>query len=97
MGLKIFSDKRKSLKWRGKTPLPMVKPRLSVRAGQSHQLNHGPSIPCQSCQGSVLTPGSDVAIVAVQEAISDPDIRATRCISQLALANPTLSGEEHRK
>lgn len=41
------------------------------------------------CSWLSSSPGSDVAIVAVQKAISDPDIRATRCISQLALANPT--------
>lgn len=52
---------------------------------------------CQSSQYWVLTSGSDVTIVAVKKTISNPDICATRCISQLSLANATLSVQEQRK
>lgn len=74
----------------------MVKLYLSVRARQSCQLKSWPG-GCWRSQYLVLTSGSDVTIVAVKETISNPDICATCCISQLSLANTTLSVEEQRK
>lgn len=41
------------------------------------------------CSWLSSSPGSDVTIVAVKKTISNPDICATRCISQLSLANAT--------
>lgn len=41
------------------------------------------------CSWLSSSSGSDITIVAVKETISNPDICATCCISQLSLANTT--------
>lgn len=39
---------------------------------------------------SKLTAGTDVALVAVEEAVSDPDVRPCGCVAQLSFTHPTL-------
>lgn len=36
------------------------------------------------------TAGADVALVAVEEAVSDPDVCPSRRVTQLSLTHPTL-------
>jgi len=48
-------------------------------------------------QEMLLTSGSDITIVAVKKTVSNPDICPTCCVSQLSLANATLSNKEQRK
>lgn len=42
-----------------------------------------------------LTAGADVALVAVEEAVSDPDVRPRGRVAQLSLTHPTLEREAH--